>query len=288
MHDRLACTSRFPSVAWRMHSERLLVMGWGRAILLQFAHPLVAAGVADHSSFQTATWGRLRRLYRTVEAMLGLTFGTLEDAVQIVVGINTIHDRVHGHLWEAAGRFPAGTPYAAHDPALLRWVHTTSLDSNLLTYESFVTPLTAAEKDAYCAESAERAHLLGIPRDDLPRSTVELQRYMEGMFSSGQILVTSTARALAQGIVYPPTLGVARPLVWLTRLATVGLLPATVRMAYGYAWDTHHERALRRAMRMTRTILPCLPSQLRYWRAARLALRALHQNQRMVSRNVVT
>ena len=31
--------------------EVVVLLGWGRAILLQLAHPLVAAGVAEHSGF---------------------------------------------------------------------------------------------------------------------------------------------------------------------------------------------------------------------------------------------
>ncbi len=258
-----------PSVACQIHSERILLLGWGRAILLQFAHPLVAAGVADHSSFRTATWGRVQRLRRTVEAMLRLTFGTPEDALEVSSAINAIHDRVQGRLREAAGLYPAGTPYSAHDPALLRWVHATLLDSHLLAYQSFVMPLTATEKDVYCKESAQRGYLLGVPNDYLPASTADLRTYMDSMLSSGQILVTEAARRLAREIVHPPTLGVAHPLVWLVRLATIGLLPPAIREAYGLPWDSHREHTLQRAMRVTRTLLPYVPHRLRYWRAAR-------------------
>jgi ER-bound oxygenase mpaB/B'/Rubber oxygenase, catalytic domain len=38
--------------------------------------------------------------------------------------------------------FPKGTPYSAHDPALLAWVHATLLEMNLRAYELFVGPLT--------------------------------------------------------------------------------------------------------------------------------------------------
>ena len=37
----------------RLHGEMILLAGWGRAILLQLAHPLVARGVAAHSDFLT-------------------------------------------------------------------------------------------------------------------------------------------------------------------------------------------------------------------------------------------
>ena len=61
-------------MAWRIHRERVLLAGWGRAILLQIAHPKVARGVAEHSGFASDRWGRLRRLRRTLTAMLALNF----------------------------------------------------------------------------------------------------------------------------------------------------------------------------------------------------------------------
>ena len=59
-----------------------MLAGWGRAILLQLAHPLVAQGVADHSGFAADRRGRVRRLQRTLRAMLALTFGTAEEVAE--------------------------------------------------------------------------------------------------------------------------------------------------------------------------------------------------------------
>ncbi|HWP77123.1 MAG TPA: oxygenase MpaB family protein, partial [Methylomirabilota bacterium] len=141
-------------VAWRIHRERVLLAGWGRAILLQLAHPMVARGVAEHSGFATDRWGRVRRLHRTLHAMLALTFGPAEGAGAAAARINAIHDRVHGRLDHAAGGEHAGAPYSAHDPALLAWVHATLLDSFLGAYRLFVGPLDTVEADRYCLESS--------------------------------------------------------------------------------------------------------------------------------------
>src|SRR6266542_5316270 len=85
-------------IAWKLHREVVLLAGWGRAILLQLAHPLVAQGVADHSGFSAEGWGRVRRLRRTLAAMLALTFGTPEESAGAAAAINRTHDRVHGRL----------------------------------------------------------------------------------------------------------------------------------------------------------------------------------------------
>ena len=249
----------------------ILLAGWGRAILLQLAHPLVAQGVAAHSDFLAEGWGRLWRLSRTLSAMLTLTFGTPEEVAAVARAINGIHDRVNGQLAVGQGPFPAHTRYTAHDPALLAWVHATLVDSLLLAYERFVAPLTAEERDRYCAESTGIAPLLGIPPNYLPASVAELAAYMDAMLAGGEVAVTDTARALGREVVNPPAFLIGRPIVALARLPTVGLLPAGVREAYGFRWSARHQRALDGLAATSRRLLPVLPSALRHWPAARAA-----------------
>ena len=117
------------SVTWRINREVVVVAGWGRAILMQLAHPLVAAGVSDHSHFNRGLVSSLWRLVSTVRAMLSLTFGDDDEAIATAARINRIHDRVFGHLRSAGGAFEPGTPYSAHHADLLRWVHLTLLES---------------------------------------------------------------------------------------------------------------------------------------------------------------
>ncbi len=45
----------------KISREKVLLFGGGRALLLEVAHPLVAAGVADHSNFREDPFGRLQR-----------------------------------------------------------------------------------------------------------------------------------------------------------------------------------------------------------------------------------
>jgi uncharacterized protein (DUF2236 family) len=267
------CSPTSERTAWRLHREVVILAGWGRAILLQLAHPLVAQGVADHSSFAADPRGRVRRLKQTLGAMLALTFGTAGEAAEAAAAINKIHDRVNGRLREGAGEFAAGTGYSAHDPALLAWVHATLVDTFLLSYERFIAPLSPAERDRYCLEAGGAAPLLGIPPDALPRSTGELTSYLERMFSSGEIVVTGTARSLAREVLAPGLPWPARPLLALARLTTVGLLPPPIREAYGFEWSPRRERALSLVSAATRRSLPFLPPLVRHWPAARRAAR---------------
>jgi uncharacterized protein (DUF2236 family) len=256
-------------MAWTIHRERVLLAGWGRAILLQIAHPKVARGVAEHSGFTADRWGRLRRLHRTLSAMLALTFGSEVEAAGSAARINAIHDRVHGRLGEPEG----GASYSAHDPELLTWVHATLIESFLLTYRLFVAPVTTEEADRYCAEAGGIEAALGIPPGRLPRTERDLREYLDAMLAGGSIEVTDTARRLSREIIRPPAPALVRPALWLAALPAIGLLPPAIREAYGFPWNDRRARALRVLAAVTRSGLPLAPPALRYWALARRAER---------------
>jgi len=259
------------SVTWKLHREVALLAGWGRAILLQIAHPLIAQGVAEHSGFAAGSWDRARRLRRTLASMLALTFGDPREVARAALAINRIHDRVHGELPVAGGRFPARTAYSAHDPDLLAWVHVTLLDSFLQAYELFVGVLTDEERDRYCAEATRVEPLLGIPPGRLPLSHAALAHAVRSKLESGEIEVGSVARTLARQILDPPLPALARPVFALVRLPAIGCLPPPVRRAYGFDWSTRQERALSRIAATSRRVLPLLPAVVKHWPAARAA-----------------
>ena len=258
-------------VSWRLHREVALLAGWGRAILLQLAHPLVAQGVAEHSAFLREPNGHVRRLRRTLESMLALTFGSDDEAQRAAARINAIHDRVHGRIAVCHGAHSAGASYSAHDPELLAWIHATLLDSFLLTFEIFVADLTEEERDRYCAESSRIEPLLGIPIGRLPKSHDALQRYLASMLATDKISVTDTARALGHAVLYPALAWPARPLAALSRLLTVGLLPHAIRDAYHLTWTPRRERVFRLIAGSSRRTLPLVPALLRHWPTARRA-----------------
>lgn len=258
--------------ARRVNGERLAVLGWGRAVLLQFAHPLVAAGVADHSGFRSSPRDKVERFGRTLRAMLALTFGGPEEADRAARTIDAIHGRITGRLPEPIGVFPAGTPYSARDPALLRWVHATLLESTLLAYTRLVGPLSRADQDRYCAETAWVGTVLGVPAALMPRMTSQLRAYMAETYASGQIVVGPTGRMLGRALLAsePGPAGlVDLPLRLSYGLLTFGFLPPELRSAYGFGWSAAHAVAFRTVTRASRLIVPRLPSSVRRWPEAR-------------------
>ena len=252
------------SVSWKINREVIVVAGWGRAILLQLAHPAVAAGVHHHSSFRGSLLSTFRRMQSTVGAMVSVTFGDTEQMVTAAAGINAIHDRVRGDIREGA---PGA--YSAHDPDLQRWVHATLLESIPLTYELLVGPLTRRDRDQYCMEATIMEPLLGMPHGWLPRDSAQLDAYMREMLSTGKIVVTDTSRALARAVLYPPQWYVAWPAFRATQLLAIGSLPPSIRQAYGFEWRPLDARAFARWIAVLRASLRLLPQFVREWPMAR-------------------
>ena len=252
------------SISWKINREMIVVAGWGRAILLQLAHPAVAAGVHHHSAFRGSLLSSFRRLQSTVHAMLSITFGTTEQMITTAARVNTIHDRVHGTPGECPGE-----PYSAHDPDLQRWVHATLLESLPLTYELLVGPLMPRERDQYCLEAAIMEPLLGMPAEWLPRDCAELEAYMRAMLGGGTLVVTDTSRALARALLYPPKWHMAWPAFRAVQLLTIGSLPPSIRQAYGFEWRPRDVRGFARWTTLLRASVRLLPPLAREWPMSR-------------------
>ncbi|MDP3719603.1 MAG: oxygenase MpaB family protein [Acidobacteriota bacterium] len=258
------------SITWQVNREAFVLAGWGRAILLQLAHPAVAAGVHGHSAFRGSLAASLRRLRSTVGAMLAITFGDREQVIAAAAGINAIHDRVRGHAPPPLKLRGAGAlTYSAHDPDLQRWVHATLVESIPLAYERLVHPLTLAERDRYCQEAAIMEPLLGMPAGSLPRRAAHLDTYLKDMLAGGSLVVTDTSRALARAVLYPPHWHLAWPAFRAMQLLTIGTLPPSLRQKYGFEWRNRDERALARWTTRLRTVRRLLPTLAREWPMAR-------------------
>ena len=260
------------SVTWRVNREAVLLLGGGRALLLQVAHPLVAAGVAEHSAFRRAP---LQRLWRTLDLMLTIAFADAAHAIAAVRQIERVHARVRGTLKTDVGPFPRGTPYAANDPALLLWVHATLVDTALLVYERFVAPLSPPARRRFYDESKVAARLFGIPDELIPPRLTDFRAYMRGMLRDDTLAVGPASRDIAASILQPPVALALRPAFRLVNFFTVALLPPVLRKRYDLAWGRASEAALDAVTQATLRLLPLLPSRLRTLPRAALS-RARH------------
>ena len=254
-------------MSWRVDGEVLVLAGGSCALLMQLAHPAVAAGVAQHSDFRGDPFARLRR---TLAASYAVVFGSRARAERAISRMNAIHTVVSGTIPETGDR------YRALDPALLLWVHATLVDTAIRVYDRFVAPLTDEEAEAYHAEARQIALRLGIPEASLPRTLGELRAEMERLIGSGEVRVSPTARTLATAVLYP-TRFPPRPIWDLAHLVSLSVLPPAIRDGYGIRWSPRRERGVALLAATSRRVLPLVPAPLRRVPAARSAARRLRR-----------
>jgi len=246
------------SVTWRVNREAALFLGAGRALLLQLAHPWVAAAVADQSKVFSDPLGRF---HRTFSVTFTMVFGSLDQALAAARGLYRRHAMVAGVLPAAAGPFAAGSTYCANDVAALRWVHATLVETALLAHDLALPQLTDDERERYWAGSRRFAGLFGIPSDSLAPDWRSFEAYSQAMADSDVLTVTPAAREIARQILSGEVTRI-RPPMWY-RALTAQMLPERLRIAYELPFGDAERRSADRALKWTRRIYPSLPERLR-------------------------
>ena len=214
------------SITWRVLADPAAGVGGISALFLQALHPLAMAGVHEHGDFATDFW---RRLQRTAQYVTTVGFGTRGEADAAAARVREVHRRVRGI------DPVTGAPYAAGDPALLRWVHVTEVASLLDATRRGGLALTEAEADRFLVEQVRAARLVGL--DDVPTTCAALAEYFDQV--RPELRASPVARRAALRLAVPPLpirielTTPVRPL-WTTVAAVAfGLLPGWARRIYG-------------------------------------------------------
>jgi len=247
------------TVTWRIDREAVIFLGAGRALLLQLAHPWVAAAIAEHSKTLADPIGRFHRTFDIVFAMV---FGSLDRALLSSRQLHRRHSMIVGEMPEAVGPFAAGSRYRANDIPSLRWVHATLVETALMAHDLVLSPLSAEERERYWIESRLFGALFGLTAHDLPADWSHFAAYTAAMTQSDTLTVSPAAREIAAQI-----FGGARP--WLRpprwyRALTASLLPERLRVGFGFELDERDKRAADNALRWIKRVYPKLPDRLRY------------------------
>lgn len=259
------------SEAWRLNREAMLLLGAGpRALLLQLAHPAVAAGVAEHSDFRSDPWARLQG---TLDSYLRIVYGTTSTARAEIRRLNELHRSIRG------------PGYRARDPELGLWVHATLVDSTIAVADAWLEPLPADVVARYYDETQPIGRAFGIPEALLPADYPAFRAYIDRMLAQGgPIVVGETARELAHAVLHPPLgpilpvlAAVPAPLYSWTLWPAVGLLPAGVREAYGLRWGRLDQAVSSWLVASWRAWRPLVPAGIRQMPQALAADRRLER-----------
>ncbi len=250
------------STVWRVGRERALLLGGPAALLMQIAHPLIAAAVAAHSDFSADPFRRLRG---TLEAVLAISYGDEAQVRTAAQRVRAVHDRVQGRLWAASGPFPAGSSYRAADPELALWVHATLVWAALETYARFVRPIDRSDRARYFEEAKRFAALFGVTEAVMPPSLGAFESYVAGMVEGPTLTAGPEARGLARQILEPPVPGPLAPSVPVMKVITAGLLPARLRREFGLGWGPSSRAVFGTVAASSRAGLRVLPARSRFW-----------------------
>jgi uncharacterized protein (DUF2236 family) len=182
---------------------------------------------------------------------MAIVFGDRETALAAARAVNHTHGRVRGE------------DYRALDPDLLLWVHATLVDSALVTYDTFVRPLSSAERDEFFQESKTLGELLGIPHSRFPGAYGDFTEYVDGMLSGGEVRVGPIAIELGRQVVRPRVRLVPGRVMIPFEIVTAGLLPPTLRQQYGLAWGRGQEQMFRLLVKALPRLISVTPPILR-------------------------
>jgi uncharacterized protein (DUF2236 family) len=251
------------SVARRINRESFLLLGGTAALLMQVAHPLVAAGVDQHSDFRRSP---VRRLVRTVNTTLAIVFGTRATAENALKRIGRSHAPVRGQAAD-------GRAYRARDPELMLWVQATLVLTSVRWYEAIMGGLTDAERDAYWAEGKFFAGELGVPKALFPATYADLERYEKNMLRTA-VVPDSTAASVAHDVVRPYA-WLPEIVYWPTDALSAALLPAPLRNAFGLRFDLPQRSFYRAAIVAIRVLRRHLPEWITVVPQARRFERAM-------------
>ena len=221
-------------------SEGSLIIGGGAAILLQLGDPVVARGVAEHSGFASDP---IRRLRHTLAYVYSIGLGSRSQSAEAARAVNHAHTPVPG----------------AFDPERQLWVAATLYAVGARAHALLFGRMPERLADEVYARSAQLGVALQMPPELWPADRGAFARYWKDAVAG--LVVTPEAREVADRLLHPAVaplwLRMAMP---LGRVVTAGLLPASVRAAYGLP---DRPRAFRAAIRLIRVIVRLTPRRVR-------------------------
>jgi uncharacterized protein (DUF2236 family) len=249
------------SIAWRAAGDTRVLGAAAYALLLQVSHPVVGAGVAEHSNFKGDPWGRL---LRTLDYVNGTIYGGPEVAGEI-------GRRVRGMHKEIKGVRPDGTRYHALEPGAYAWVHATLAASIVDGHRHLGRPMRWSEQREFYAQWRRLGRIVGVRDRDLPERWEDFRPYFDGVVhdvledtESVHDVFDTLARPTPPPGMPPPVWRALRgPLGRQVQTITTGLLPPVLRERFGLPWSPRHARTFAALTTMSRASRPVIRGPLR-------------------------
>jgi len=250
------------SVVWRRASDVRTMVGAGTALVLQVAHPTVAAGVGEHSTYKRDPWGRL---LRSLDYVNLLVYGEPRVAARVGRRLREMHQKINGVA-------PDGTRYHALEREAFAWVHASTIDTLVRSHAAFGTPMGGDELEELWADWVAVGRLLGIRPGDLPATWAEYGSYLDALIDDrlgDSAVLRDVLETLGAQATPPPSLPgplwtvLQLPAMRTLHVASVGLLPERLRTKLDLPWSLRDQVDFRLLSVALRAATPVMPSSLR-------------------------
>ncbi len=234
--------------------ESIMLVGAGRAILLQLANPAIGYGVARHSSFAVTP---LKRLHGTLSYIYALTNGTPQQRASAIAMVHRAHRPVRSDGGDSPQR------YDAQNPALQLWVAATLYDSAMQIYNWVFPALGEDEAEALYGEYGMLGTALGMPAKLWPVTRADFKAYWDEQIASLSVDETThdVVVELLAARSAPLWIRSAMP---VARFLTAGLLPPEAREMFKLEWSPTRERWLYRGLAVMRAGVRVAPKFIRH------------------------
>ena len=202
----------------RIGREVCLLAGGPAAVVLQAAHPVVAAGVAAFSRFREAPY---QRLFHTLNTVYAIVFGTQSEVERISAAMIDRHRRI------------AGPGFSGLDPDAQYWVLATLIKAAIENYERVYGRLADPVRETYYKDMLVFGRCFGLDPAGYPQHWPDFVAYYQAMLAGPRLGSGDHCHEVIHAIVYPRAPWYLRIAMPWTRFLIVEQIPAELRHRLG-------------------------------------------------------
>ena len=259
--DRVAGPRPGPgSLTWRYAADTRGLLLAPPILILQVAHPVVGAGVSQHSNFTSEPW---TRLIRTIMSVNRVVFAPSGAAAAESRRLRHLHAAIRGVD-------DSGRSYRALDPDAYAWVHLTLVHFFVEVQRLFGRPLSPAQQEQLYQEWRQVGRLLRVAEDRMPATWPSFLAYFDEMVEH-TLEANAAVEDVLASVAHPkkPLAAVPSP-AWDPIAARAGRLsllfarhpPPVLRQRIGVPWTAPDQARLDRAARRLRVAFAVVPRPL--------------------------
>lgn len=249
------------TAAWKYFGDFRCTLLAGQVLVLQVAHPVVAAGVAEHSDYREDPWTRLGR---TAGSLSIYVYGGADGARYEADRLRELHKHFTGTL-------PDGKRYAALDARAYAWVHATLVKHPVDAQRFFGRGMSSGELEEYYAQMRDVGRMLGIPEKHLPADWDSFERYYDDMVADlgpNETIATlfDTIAHVKKPVRMLPDrawIPLQREQAKLQMFLIAGTLPPALRERLGLEWTDRRQRRFDRFCAVLRVLACAVPPSAR-------------------------